>query len=284
MTTVRRHVSLSLSLCAAVALFLCLAPGLAAEEETVHLSFALPEGKMLTYKTSQLNEQNFFGMDITYSHSMMVDMSLSGLTEDGDFKVALSFREEHASLFRDGELEEYEPPVKLEDKTVYAFVNAKGEVKKAEAASYIPGLSTVDELREMIEDWFVRLPDAEVTVGQEWRIEIVKMGVSQEGEEPEVKGYTDFKLKKIEEKNGLVIAEIEGEIRININKAMQFGRVIAEGKGQIKAKIVVEGGYILECKRKMDVKGKTVGKDPITGKESESKTAMTQYFECKMEK
>lgn len=284
MANVRRYVSLGLSLCAAVVLFVCLAPGVSAEEETVHLSFALPEGKLLTYKTSQINEQNFYGMDIIYSHSMMVEMSLSGVTEDGYYKVALSFSKETASMFRDGELEDYELPVKLGNKTIYAFVNTKSEVEKAEAASHIPGLSTEDEFRELIEDWFVRLPDAEVTVGEEWRIDIVKMGMSQEGEEPEVKGYTDFKLKKIEEKNGLMIAEIEGKTRIDINKPMQFGRVIAEGKGEIKTKIAVEGGYIIECKRKMDVKGKAVGKDPITGKESESKTAITQYFECKLEK
>ena len=284
MATMRRLVSLGLLLCAAVVLFVCLAPGLAAEEKTVHLSFALPEGKVFTYKASQMEERFFSGMEMTISHSVVAEVSLSGMTEDGDFKVALSFSEEDASLLRDGELEDYEPQIKLGGKTVYAFVNAKSEVSKAEAASYIPGLSGEEELRELIEDWFVRLPDAEVAVGQEWRIDIVKMGISQEGEEPEVKGYTDFKLKKVEEKNGLMIAEIEGKTHIDINKAMPFGRVIAEGKGEIKTKIALEGGYIIECKRKMDMKGKMVGKDPITGKESESKIAMTQYFECKAEK
>jgi len=284
MTTVRRYVSLGLSLCAAVVLFVCLVPGFAAEKETVHLSFALPEGKVLMYKASQLEEWVSSGMDITVRHSVMVEVSLSGVTEDGLFKVAFSFTEEDASMLRGGKLEDYEPPVKLEGKTVYAFVNAENEVEKAEAASYIPGFSTEDELREMIEDWFVRLPDAEVAVGEEWRIDIVQMGMSQEGEEPEVKGYTDFKLKKIKMKNGLMIAEIKGKTRIDINKPMQFGTLIAEGKGQIKTKIAVEGGYIIECKREMDVKGKTVGKDPITGKESESKTAITKYFECKLEK
>jgi hypothetical protein len=250
----------------------------------VNLSFALPEGLILTYKTSQMNEQNYSGMDVTYSHSMLVDVSLMDKTEGGEYKVALSFSEEDASLFRDGALEEYDPPIKFEDKTVYAYVNSKGEVSKVEVASSIPGLGSKEELREIIEDWFVRLPDGEVTVGQEWRIDILKMGTSQEGEEPEVKGYTDFRLKKIEEKDGRLIAEIEGKRYVDINRAMQFGRVIAEGKGEIKTKIAVEGGYIIECKRKMNVKGMMLGQDPITGKESETKTAITQYFECKLEK
>lgn len=284
MTNVRRYVSLGLSLCAVVVLFVCLDPGLAAEEETVHLSFALPEGKAFSYKASMQEEMASSGMEITFSHSMMVDVSLNSMTDDGHFKVALSFSDENASRFRDGEIEDYDLDIKLEGKTVYAFVNSKGQVTKAEAASYIPGLSSEDELREMIEDWFLRLPDADIVVGTQWRTEIMKMGISQEGEAPEIDGYTDFKLKKIEEKKGLLIAEIEGKTRININKAMFSGTLVAKGKGEIKAKIALEGGYIIECKRKMDVKGKTTGKDPITGKKSESETAITQYFECKMEK
>ncbi len=284
MGTMRPPLTLVLMSCAVAVLVVCLAPGFAAEQKKVHLSFAPTENWMLTYKTSQMNEQNFAGMDITYSHSMMVGVSLKEKIDEDSYKIALSFTDEDASLFRDGELEDYEPPIKLENKTVYAFVNPNGEVTKAEAASSIPGLGGMDELREMIEDWFVRLPDEDVEVGQEWRIEILKMGMSQEGEEPEVKGYTDFKLKKIEEKDGLLIAEIEGKRFVNINRAMQFGRVVAEGKGEIKTKIAVDGGYIVECKRKMDVKGKMIGQDPLTGRESESKTAITQYFECKLEK
>lgn len=284
MATMRPHGSLGLSLCVLALLFVCLVSGLAADEETVHLSFALPEGKVLMYESSMMEEMVSSGMEITVSHSIMVEMSLSEMMEDGNFKVALSFSDEDASLFRDGELEDYEPDIKLENKTVYAFVNSKNEVTKTEAASYIPGLSSEDELREMIEDWFVRLPDADIVVGTQWRTEILKMGISQEGEEPEVKGYTDFKLKKIEEKKGILIAEIEGKTRININKAMYRGTLVAKGKGEIKAKIALEGGYIIECKRKMDVKGKTKGKDPITGKESESEAAITQYFECKLKK
>jgi hypothetical protein len=280
MTTLRPHVKL----CVAVIVFVCLAPSVAAEEETILLTFALPEGKVLNYKASRLDEMVSYGMEVTVSHSMMVEVSLNAVMEDGLSKISLSFGDEDASLLRDGELEDYDPEIKLEGKTIYAFVDSKGEVSKAEAASNIPGLSAADELRELVEDWFVRLPGEKVTVGQEWRIDFEKMGMSQEGEEPEVKGYTDFKLKKVQEKNGIMIAEIEGKTRMKINKTMYQGTLVAEGKGEVKTKIAIDGGYVIECKRKMDVKGKTVGKDPITGKESESKTAITQYFECKLKK
>ena len=282
MATVRPHASLGLSLCALILLLSCPAPGIAAEEETVHLSFDLPEGKVLHYKSSMMQEMVAQGMEVTNSHSMMVEMSLLEIMEDGTSKVALSFSNEDASLFRDGEMEDYEPDIKLEGKTAYAFVNAKNEVLRAEAASYIPGLSGDEELREMIEDWFVRLPDADIVPGTEWRTKIERMGMSREGEDPEIKGYTDFKLKKIKEKNGMMIAEIEGKTRIDINKAMYNGVLVAKGEGEIKAKIALDGGYIIECERKMDVKGKTKGRDPLTGKESESETAITQYFECEL--
>jgi hypothetical protein len=269
---------------AAISVILCWGMMVYAEEKAVRLSFALPEGTVFAYKTSQLTEQNYEGMTFTRSHSADVELSLVGMSENGFRKVSLTFSNEDASLLRDDELMDYEPSVKLDGKTVYAYVNQKGEVERVESASYIPGLSGMDELRELLEDWFVRLPDTVVAIGQEWRTEILKKGIGGNEGEPEIKGWTDFKLKKIEVKDGVEVAEIEGKTYIEINKAEQFGRVIAEGKGEIKTKIAVAGGYIIECKRKMDVKGKMVGKDQITGKESESKTAMTDYFECKLQR
>ena len=206
------------------------------------------------------------------------------MLENNICKVSILFSNQQASMIQDDELMDAEPTLQLEGKKIFAFVSPKGEVDKVEASSYIPGLSGMDELREMVEDWFVRLPNETVKVGDNWRVDIIKMGMSKEGEAPEVEGWIDFKLKKIEEKNGIKIAELEGKTHYDINKAMQFGKMLAEGKGEIKSKIAIDGGYIVECKRKMDLKGKMVGVDPISGKESESDVAVTQYFECKLQK
>jgi hypothetical protein len=286
MTVRRLHrtMRLLLSLSALAVLVLTMGPVTGAEKKEAHLSFTPPEGAQFNYRTSHQIEQNYQGMDRVISQSADVVFTLVEMMEGDIFKVSLSFSNEDASLVQDDQLMDYEPDVKLEGKEVFAFVNAKGEVSKVEASSHIPGLSSMDELREMIEDWFVRLPDTSVQVDQDWRIDIVKRGASQENQPPEVEGWIDFRLKKLEEKNGITIAEIEGKTYYDINKAMQFGKVVAEGKGDIKSKIAVEGGYIIECKRKMDIKGKMIGIDPITGKASESKLAMTQYFECKLQK
>ena len=285
MTVMKLHraTGLLLSL-AALAVLILMGPAIGAEEKEAHLSFSLPEATEFNYRASQMTEQNFRGMDITYSQSADVALSLVEMMEGDICKVSLLFTNEVASMLQDDELMDYEPEVKLEGKTVYAYVNTKGEVTNAEAASYIPGLGSMDELKEMLEDWFVHLPDEKVKVGQEWRTEVMKKGVSQEGEPPEVEGWIDFKLKKIEVKDGITIAEIEGKTHYDVNKAMQFGKLLAEGNGKIKTKIAIAGGYIIECKRKMDIKGKMVRVDPISGKKDESKMAMTQYFECKMQK
>jgi hypothetical protein len=283
MASVRRNPLLGILLTvAAISAIVCWGPIVGAEEKAAHLSYALPEGKLFKYETSRLTEHNYQGMTLTRSHSMDVEMTLAGLSEDGCGKVSLTFSNEDASLLRDDELTDYEPQVKLDGKTVYAFVDSKGTVERAEFTSSIPGLGSLDELREMIEDWFVGLPDTEIAIGQGWSIDILKKGAGGAGDEPEVKGRIDFKLKKIEVKGGIEIAEIEGKSYIEINRAERFGRVIAEGKGEIKTKVAVEGGYIIECKRKTDVKGKILGEDPITGKASESETAATEYFECKL--
>ena len=282
-TKLHRATGLLLSI-SALAVLILMGPAIGAEEKEAHLSFSLPEAAEFNYRTSQMIEQNFRGMDITYSQSADVAFSLVEMTEGNICKVSLKFSNEAASMLRDDELMDYEPEVKLDGKTVYAYVNTKGEVTNVEADSYIPGLGSMDELKEMLEDWFVRLPDEKVKVGQEWRTDIKKMGMSQEGEPPEVEGWIDFKLKKIKVKDGIKIAEIEGKTHYNVNKAMQFGKLLAEGNGKIKTKIAIEGGYIIECKRKIDIKGKMVGIDPISGKKDESKMAMTHYFECKMQK
>lgn len=282
-TRLHRATGLLLSLSALTVLIL-MGPAIGAEEKEAHFSFSPPEGAEFHYKTSQMIEQNFSGMDLTIRESADVVLSLVKMMEDNICKVSLLFSNQSASMLRDDKLMDYEPEVKLEGKTVFAFVNTKGEVEKVEAGSYIPGLEGNDALKEMLEDWFVRLPEDKVKVGQEWRIDVVKRGVSQEGEPPEVEGWIDFKLKKIKVKDGIAIAEIEGKSRYDINKAMQFGRLLAEGKGETKTKIAVEGGYIVECKRKVDIKGKMVGVDPVSGKESESEMAITRYFECKLQK
>ena len=284
MGAVRPPLTLVMVAAAAAVLLVCLVPGFAAEEGKVSFSFAPPEGEALVYKSSKLDEMVSGGTEITISHSMTLAMSLDEMTEEDDIKLVLSFSEEKASILRGGALEDFEPDVKLEGETAYVIVDAKGNVMKADAASNIEGLSSEDELREMVEDWFVKLPDSAVGVGETWRIDILKKGLAQEGEEPELKGYIDFKLKKVEEKDGLLIAEIEGKKHVAINRTSQYGKLIAEGKGEIKTKIAVEGGYVVECKRKTNIKGTIVGQDPITGRESERKTAITEYFECELER
>ena len=285
MTVTRLHRATGLLLSLSVlAVLILMGPAIGAEKKEAHLSFSLPEATEFNYRATQMIEQNFHGMDITYSQSADVALSFVEMTEGNICKVSLLFTNEAASMLQDDELMDYEPEVKLEGKTVYAYVNTKGEVTNVEADSYIPGLGSMDELKEMIEDWFLRLPDEKVKVGQEWRTDVIKMGMSQEGETPEVEGWIDFKLKKIEVKDGIKIAEIEGKTHYDVNKAMQFGKLLAEGNGKIKTKIAIEGGYIIECKRKIDIKGKMVGVDPISGKKDESKMAMTHYFECKMQK
>ncbi len=285
MTVTRLHRATGLFLFLfALTVLILMGPAIVAEEKETHLSFSPPEGTEFHYKTTQMIEQNFHGIDLTISESADVAVSLVEMMEGNICKVSLSFSNQKASMLKDDELMDYESEVKLEGKTVFAFVNTNGEVEKVEAGSYIPGLESNDALKEMVEDWFVRLPDDKVKVGQEWRIDVVKKGTSQEDESPEVEGWIDFKLKKIKVKDGIAIAEIEGKFHYSINKAMLFGKLLAEGKGEIKTKIAVEGGYVIECKRKMDIKGKMVGVDPVSGKESESEMAITHYFECKLQK
>ena len=116
---------------------------------------------------------------------------------------------------------------------------------------------------------------------QTWKKQIVEG--KTEGAEPEIKGEGVFTLKKVETRGNIQIAFVEGKANLKINKETPAGVLVADGTVDLKAQIAVPGGYVVELKQNLEIRGNAVAKDPLTDKETKHQTALTRTTEIKLQ-
>jgi len=97
-----------------------------------------------------------------------------------------------------------------------------------------------------------------------------------------MKGKAVYTLKKVEKKGDLEIATIEGKVNLKLNQDTPAGFLKGDAKVDVKAQVAVGGGYVIELKETMDIKGDVVARDPITDKETKREASLTRYFERKL--
>jgi len=261
----------------------CAAPRAEEKKSSCTLAFGLPEGTLLHYKDFAQTGQNYGGTDVSMNQTSEVDMSYAGEPDStGNARVSLKFIKIKSSLVMGGQLQEWESPIKLEGADIRVFVSRAGKVVRFEPGRNIPGLRNVNDLRDAVDTWFVDLPDSTVAIGESWKREIVE-GM-KEGQEPEIKGEVVYTLKKIETRGNIEIAAVEGKGVLKMNSETPAGTLVADGKVDVKAQIAVPGGYIVELKQTVEIRGNTVAKDPLTDKETKRATAVTRYTEITLQK
>lgn len=254
---------------------------IAGEERTVKLAFAAPEGMKAFYKATSQIERNYSGIDFVMNTSSEIETSYGAKNEDGNYEVVMEFKKFKSGIIRDDEIMDWDPPVKFEGKTVHLVITPKGKIESVSAGSHIPGLKNNDQLKQIIDPYFMELPDSQVTVGGEWKKEILKEG--SEGEPPKVKGSVDYKLKKIETKKGIEVACIEWKSEAEIYGKTGTGYMEGKVKARGKAFVALDGGYVVELKWDLENKMKIFEEDPLTGKVKESGSAEAHYYEIKLE-
>ena len=261
----------------------CAAPRAEEKKSSCTLAFSLPEGTILHYKDFAQTGQDYGGTDVSMNQTSEVDMSYRGEPDStGNARVSLKFIKIKSSLVMGGQLQEWESPIKLEGADIRVFVSRAGKVVRFEPGRNIPGLRNVNDLRDDVDAWFVDLPDSTVAIGESWKREIVE-GM-KEGQEPEIKGEVVYTLKKIETRGNIEIAAVEGKGVLKMNSETPAGTLVADGKVDVKAQIAVPGGYIVEMKQTVEIRGNTVAKDPLTDKETKRETAVTRYTEITLQK
>jgi hypothetical protein len=255
----------------------------AEETKSCALSFSLAEGALLKYTCFFQSERNYGGSDVSMNQTSDLEMKYGEKADStGAARVDLKFGKVKSSLVMNGQLQEWSPPIKLEGAEIRVFATRDGDIARFEPGKGIIGMSRKEDLRNYIDPLFVRLPDTTVSVGGTWTEEIEEG--KKEGAEPEIKGTAVYTLKKIEKKGDLEIAYIEGKANLKLNSETPGGTLIADGKVDMKAQIAVAGGYIVELKQNVDVKGNVVAKDPLTDKETKRETLATNVTEIKLVK
>jgi hypothetical protein len=255
----------------------------AEETKSCVLSFALPEGTVLRYSDFSQIDQNFGGSDVSMNQTSDLEMKYGQKPDStGAARVDLKFGKMKSSLVMNGQLQEWSPPLKLEGCEIRVFVTREGKVADFEPGKGIIGMSKKEDLRDLVDALFVPLPDSTVSVGAIWTEEIAQG--KKEGGAPEIKGTALYTLKKIEKKDGLDVAVIEGKADIAMNMETPAGTLVADGKAEIKARIAVAGGYVVELKQNIDIRGNVVAKDPLTDKETKRETYVTRITEIKLQK
>lgn len=98
----------------------------------------------------------------------------------------------------------------------------------------------------------------------------------------DTKGKAVYTLKKVEKKGNLEVASIEGKVNLKLNQDSPAGFLIGDAKVDLKAQIALDGGYIVELKETMEIRGDIMARDPLTDKETKREAALTRHFERKL--
>jgi len=265
-----------------VAALVLAAPGLrAGDKKECRLSFVPVDTLVRNYKVMSQTDQNYGGTDVRMNQTLEVAMAFVKKADDGNAVVRFTFTNVTSSVVQGTQLVDWEPPLKLEGGFLEGTISPKGEVVEVHASKNVQGVHSTDQLADVIEPWFIDYPDTTIAVGKSWTKHVVK-GKKDEGK-PDIEGDVVYTLKKIETKDGVEVAVIEGKIKLDMNRPIGIGMLVAEGEGDVKATIAVAGGYVIELKQTVDISGETVVKDDLTEKVTKQETAATQYVECKLQ-
>jgi len=253
----------------------------AEEKKPVTLTFNLPEGTVLNYESFNQLSRNFNGMDVSMNQTSLVDMAYaSGVDSTGASHLDLKYLEVKSSLVSGGRIQEWSPPVMLEGTTIKVSIDSRGHVVAFDPGRHVPGLSDPEDLRELVDAWFVRFPEGEIAPGGSWT-EKIEMGRRRDGSFGTT-GELVYTFKKVESKDGIDVAVIEGKMKLALNQEQEEGVLVGKGEGKIKAKVALNGGYVVELKESIDINGDIIVKDPITDKETKHETVLTQIYERKL--
>lgn len=256
-------------------------PVSAEDGEKVTLRFAPEEGMQAKYKVDSRSQMFFGAFSFETITGQEVDISLLEVLDNENFRMSVTYTKSSTKMMRMGDLIEQEPRIKPEGRTIKVEVDPQGEV--IEALGFIMGVKKGRALDNYIEKWFFKLPEEAVGPGSTWTVPVDETFEEAKDEVYTVKGTREFKLKKIEKKNGVMAAEIEGEAEVDVHSESVQGVFDGKAKSKFKVYIAIEGGYVIEGESSTEVKGKMIGLDE-NGKEMENDITRVDSEKVKLEK
>lgn len=249
-------------------------------DDLVTLRFKPAPDQVINYDGVSRRQMFFPGTEVTFNTGQHVEVSFGEALGDSAFQLELKYVRCTGSMLRGGNLQEWSDPVQAQGRTLRVSVDERGEV--LDVLGVLPGLPRGRATRQYVEKWFFELPQQPVGKGSEWTIEIDERSAEDDADKYSITGSTEFELKKFGKKRGVAVAEIEGKSVIDIVTTGAQGVFEGRAESKIKIAVAVEGGYIVEMNRSVDIKGKLIDEDPITGRTEERNVTRVESDEVKL--
>ena len=100
----------------------------AEEKRGCKLCFDLPAGKLLRYETFSQIDQSYGGMDVSLNQTSNVEVTAAEKADSGACTVNLKYLKVKTSLVMNNQLQEWNPPLKLEGAEIRVTVSRTGKV------------------------------------------------------------------------------------------------------------------------------------------------------------
>lgn len=209
--------------------------------------------KPYRYKLDTEQEANMQGA--VFTTNMVAEATMTRATEGkGDnLLVDIVFSKVEGSMKQGDRLEPLS--MSLDGTKARAEVTPQGKVVRVEAPEGVTGQQK-QILENLVDAFFVELPPNPVSVNDTWKVSLADPAEGRQG-------VGDFTLEKIDKKQGVEVAHLNGKV------TMESKEPPLKGKGTVESDVATTGGYVVAAKG-------TVTVEPVEG------PTIVQSFELKL--
>ena len=271
-----------------VSLLLVLSAGSVGEpRQQVLLRFEPAVGVALSYEISLTEDVVVEGTSVSKIESYDVTLVSTGMTDEGLTTLSLEFTGADAGMTVGDDIGDWRPPVDLDGAVLVVDVTPGMIVGDVRTERRVPGMYDETDLRKYMDALFIRLPDSIRAVGDRWRVELREDapadGSGEDAPPPILAGGVDYELKKMEEKEGVPCAQLRLRTKVEIHRPTEDGIFVAEGSGDAKAWIALEGGYLVSLESEFAIEGvETI--ELYSGHTEERDRAVTYWVESSLKR
>ena len=254
-------------LCMVVLALTALASNVIAKD--AKLTFAPPEGLTLHYKVDVQQEVYVQGFEIVNIMAGEFEMKWLETTDNGNSKISIIINKIEASIQRGNDLQEID--MGIEGTEAWVTVTPQGEVKEVVPKSVLNKEKT-SQVEELANDLIAFFSEEKVGEGDSWKKDLTKPSSTPDAP-AEVTGEGEYFLDEFKKSDGLEVAKIVGEGKVEINMMTPGGLLTGKGKGDQETVVALDGGYIVKAKSFLELKGELgSGQD----------MSMVRRFECEL--
>ncbi len=225
-----------------------------AADDSATFAYDFDEGHNQDYKV-KFTQETFFG---TYSSSVFADMEITekcvGTTEDGKFKMEVTFNKVESSMMWMDKMQESQMGEALMGQSISFVVDGHGEVDGLKALGYIESWRQFEgSIKQLVDGFYPYLPGKEISKGENW-----ENSKETDEEGMHVTSNAVYTFKEMKEVKGRNCAKVAAEVETGIGgvSTTPMGEYKAEGKGEGEGEYFFDpaDGIIVKIKEKIEIK------------------------------